>query len=74
MIMNGYKNASLKQANSYYSCLSKKKVKVEVYPKMALLIKTEVSGGVFITSLSLETSQISKLLLFLNLIIREWDT
>ena len=55
-------------------CLSKNKVKVEIYPKMALLIKTEIIGSVFVPFLCLEFLQMSKVFLFLNLTIIEWDT
>ena len=48
-------------------CLSKNKVKVEIYPKMALLIKTEITGSVFVPFLCLEFLQ-------LNLTTIEWDT
>ena len=46
MIRNGYISASLKQRNSYQTrficadCLSKKKVKLEIYPKIALLVNS----------------------------------
>ena len=46
MITNGYICASLKQANSYQTrficvdCLSKKKVKLKIYPQITLLFKT----------------------------------
>ena len=53
---------------------SKNKVKVEIYPKMALLIKTEIVGSVFVPFLCLELLQMSKVFLFLNLTILEWDT
>ena len=55
-------------------CLSKNKVKVEIYPKMALLVKSEIIGSVFDPFLCLEFLQMSKVLLFLNLTITEWDT
>ena len=55
-------------------CLSKNKVKVEIYPKMALLALTEIIGSVFVPFLCLEFLQMSKVLLFLNLTITEWDT
>ena len=55
-------------------CLSKNKVKVEIYPKMALLVKSEIIGSVFVPFLCLEFLQMSKVLLFLNLTITEWDT
>ena len=55
-------------------CLSKNKVKVDIYPKIALLVKTEKIGSVFVPFLSLEFLQMSKVLLFLNLTITEWDT
>ena len=48
-------------------CLSKNKVKVEIYPKIALLIKTEITGSVFVPFLCLEFLQ-------LNLTTIEWDT
>ena len=55
-------------------CLSKNKVKVKIYPKMTLLVKTEIIGSVFVIFLCLEFLQKSKVLLFLNLTIIEWDT
>ena len=41
---------------------------------MALLVKTEILGSVFVPFLCLEFLQMSKVLLFLNLTITEWDT
>ena len=52
-------------------CLSKNKVKVEICPEMALLIKTEIIGRIFIPFLCLEFLQMSKVFLFLNLTVIE---
>ena len=47
MTVNGQWNASLKETSSYQTrfvcidCLSKNEIKVEIYPSMALLIKTD---------------------------------
>ena len=55
-------------------CLSKNKVKVEIYPKIALLIKAEIIGSMYVPFLCFEFLQMSKVILFLNLTKIKQDT